>query len=41
MTNNKDKPKKLKDRFNYKRKDYSNYKDKINVGKLYNNTMKN
>jgi len=37
----KDKYKKLKDKFNCKRKDFSNLKEKINDGKWWNNIMTN
>ena len=36
-----DKLKKLKDKFNYKKKDFNSYKDKIKDGNLFNNIIKN
>lgn len=40
-TNNKDKHKKWSDKCNFKKRDFSSCKEKIDVGKLYNNTMIN
>ncbi len=41
MIDSRDKHKKPKDKYSYRRRDYNNCKDKINVGKWFSNTMTN
>ena len=41
MIDNKDKLKKWKGKFNYKKKDFNSYKDKVKDGNLFKNIIKN